>query len=65
MLQTPTERFLKCYQTRPFFGVVKRERSMLRNPEIVALIGLFGLSTVFGATFFFLKTINFQKFSRK
>jgi hypothetical protein len=38
---------------------------MLRNPEIFALIGLFGLSTAFGATLFLVKTINFHKSIRK
>ena len=37
---------------------------MLRNRNI-ALIGLFGLSTAFGATLFLVKTINFHKSIRK
>jgi hypothetical protein len=38
---------------------------MLRNPEIFALIGLFALSTAFGATLFFVKTISFHRTARK
>jgi hypothetical protein len=64
MLQTPTESLLTCCENGPI-RQAKKEMSMLRSPEIVVLIGLFGLSTAFGATLFFLRTINFRKISRK